>query len=252
MFLPGLPANLIRACYAAAPGSEIATGKFDNRRSSAALAANTFGKYLDQPQAMPPFPAYDAYDWPPRRLQLEARLRFPWPGGRLPCLDVMIATAGRLIGIESKRFEPFRTGRSGRLSEAYDRPIWGGRMTAHELLRDRLRDAEEQFRFVDASELLRRAFGLRTAVHLDARRRGLAPLLVYLYAEPLHGPDGRAIPSEQHVGHRAELERFGAAVAGDEVAFRALSYRDLLNAWCASDDLEAREHAAAILRLFTP
>jgi hypothetical protein len=41
--LPGLPGELIRACYAAAPGNEIASAKFASPESSAALAASTFG-----------------------------------------------------------------------------------------------------------------------------------------------------------------------------------------------------------------
>jgi hypothetical protein len=44
--LPGLPIDLIRGCYAAAPGNEIAGGKFASPASSAALAANTFGPFL--------------------------------------------------------------------------------------------------------------------------------------------------------------------------------------------------------------
>ncbi len=252
MFLPGLPVALIRACYAAAPGTEIATGKFDNRRSSAALAANTFGKYLGRPEDMPRLPSDTGHDWPPRQVQLEATLRFPWPGGRHPCLDVLITTESRVIGIKSKRFEPFRATRSPRLSEAYWRPLWGSRMTEYERLRDRLRDAEEVYRYLDATELVRHAFGMRTMVHRDQRRRGLTPELVYLYAEPMQAPDGRAIGVTAHAAHRAELARFAGAVTDAEVAFHALSYRDLLDAWGNSPDPEAAAHAAAVMRLFAP
>jgi hypothetical protein len=252
MFLPGLPVDLIRACYTAAAGNEIATGKFDNRRSSAALAANTFGKYLGRPEAMPRLPGDRGTDWPAKQIQLEATLRFPWPGGRLPCLDAMITTSERLIGVESKRFEPFRIGRSARLSPAYWRPLWGTQMTQYEAMRNRLHEAEESFRYLDATELVRHAFGLRTAVHRDARRRGLSPLLLYVFAEPDHGPDGRAIPPDAHVAHRSEVARFKAAVAGDEVDFRAFSYRELLAGWVAAGSLEDIEHAGAVIRLFGP
>lgn len=252
MFLPGLPVDLIRACYAAAPGNEIATGKFDNRRSSAALAANTFGKYLGRPADVPRLPGDAAIDWPPLQLQLEATLRFPWPGGRHPCLDVMITTANRVIGIESKRFEPFRATRGPRMSDAYWRPLWGTRMTGFERVRDRLSDGAEAFHYLDATELVRHAFGLRTVVHRDARRRGLAPVLLYLYAEPVQAPDGRAIAAEAHAAHRAEVARFAEAVAGDEVGFRALTYRDLLGAWAADEDADIACHASAVIRLFAP
>jgi hypothetical protein len=46
--LPGLPVELIRACYAAAPGNEIESGKFASSESSAALVANAFGFFLDR------------------------------------------------------------------------------------------------------------------------------------------------------------------------------------------------------------
>lgn len=252
MFLPGLPVDLIRACYAAAPGNELASGKFDNRRSSAALAANTFGKYLGQPTTLPRLPGDGFADWPPRQLQLEAMLRFPWAGGRHPCLDVLITTERRLLGIESKRFEPFRPRKGVRLSDAYWRPLWGEQMRAHEGMRDRLRDSTEVFRHLDAAELVRHAFGLRNVVHHDPRRQGLAPVLVYLYAEPAQWPDGRAIAAADHAAHRAELQHYAAAIAGDEVTFQAVSYRELLDAWAAGGESETAGHAAAVMRLFAP
>ena len=55
-----------------------------------------------------------------------------------------------------------------------------------------------------------------------------------------------------HAAHRAELAVFGQAVAGDEVAFQTLSYRELLVAWRESPDSETAEHAAAVIRLFAP
>lgn len=59
--LPGLPIDLIRACYAGAPGNEIASGKFANPESSAALAANTFGPFLVRPADLPPVPGCEAW-----------------------------------------------------------------------------------------------------------------------------------------------------------------------------------------------
>ncbi len=48
--LEHLPADQILKCYETAGGDEIVSGKFANRESSAALAANTFGFFLDRPQ----------------------------------------------------------------------------------------------------------------------------------------------------------------------------------------------------------
>lgn len=45
-------------------------------------------------------------------------MRFPWAGGRHPWLDAAVETERYLIGVESKRFEPFRDAKSVRLSDA--------------------------------------------------------------------------------------------------------------------------------------
>ena len=90
--------------------------------SPAAPAANTFGAFLLRPADLPPLPGAEARDWPASALRLKVLLRFAWSGGRHPCVDAVIQTGAVLIGIESKRYEPFRT-KSGAvaLSDAY----WG-------------------------------------------------------------------------------------------------------------------------------
>src|SRR5665213_4633215 len=101
IFLPGLPVNLIVAAYEAAPGNEIASGKFASPESSAALVANAFGFFLGRGVLLPPLPGTVDMGWPASSLSLEALVRFPWTGGRHPCLDVLVSTRGSLIGIES-------------------------------------------------------------------------------------------------------------------------------------------------------
>jgi len=125
LFLPGLPVDLIRAAYAGAPGNEIESGKLASPESSAALAANTFGLFLDRPAQLPPLPGGQDWGWPALSVRLEAIVRFPWQGGRHPCLDVLVETATTLIGIESKRYESFRGKSEPDFSEAYWRPVWG-------------------------------------------------------------------------------------------------------------------------------
>lgn len=46
--LPALPIDLIRDAYMSAAGNEIESGRFANPESSAALAANAFGFFLDR------------------------------------------------------------------------------------------------------------------------------------------------------------------------------------------------------------
>jgi len=248
--LPGVPIDLIRACYAAAPGNEIASGKFASPESSAALAANAFGPFLTRPADLPPPPGGEAWGWPASSVRLEATVRFPWSGGRHPCLDVLVETPAALIGVESKRYEPFRAKAAVSLSETYRRPVWGDAMAGYERVRDSFRDGGNSFVRLDAAQLVKHALGLRTAVHRDERLRNRRTVLLYLYAEPASWPDGRPVPRAAIDGHRAEVRDFAEMVRGDEVVFHACSYRQLLSAWSAAASDLARAHAAAIAAHF--
>src|SRR5690606_3696770 len=124
-FLPGVPADLVTAALARAPGKEIASGKLDSPESSAALAVNGFGWFLQRPADLPPFPPLADLDWPAQEVAIERQMRFPWRGGRHPWLDAAVETPTHLIGVESKRFEPFRSAKRASLSPAYDRDVWG-------------------------------------------------------------------------------------------------------------------------------
>ena len=51
-----MPGPQIEAIFDAAAGNEIATGKFDSPESSAALAANAFGFFLQRASDLPALP----------------------------------------------------------------------------------------------------------------------------------------------------------------------------------------------------
>ena len=249
-FLPGVPGPEIERIFNAAAGKEIATGKFDSPESSAALAANAFGFFLKRPQNLPPLPDCDRVTWPARSLSIEATVRFPWSGGRHPVLDCLVTTPSALIGIESKRFEPFRRNKSAFFSEAYWREVWGDDMKGYEDVRDMLRANGRLYDFLDAAQLVKHAFALRTEVH---RRGGnLTPILLYLYAESNAWPNGRPIGDDEKAKHRQEIARLARDVAGDEVVFVSCSYRRLLQDWARHQDGRIRAHAAAVIRRFSP
>jgi hypothetical protein len=248
--LPGLPAALIRACYAAAPGNELESGKFASLESSAALAANAFGPFLTRPADLPPLPGGPAWSWPAKSVRLEATLRLPWRGGRHPCLDALIETGVALIGVESKRYEPFRAKADAPLSDAYWRPVWGDAMAGYKRVRDGLRDGDNPFARLDAAQLVKHALGLRTAVHRRGPLADKRPVLLYLYAEPERWPDVRPVPRVEIEAHRAEVRDFAGIVSGAEVIFSACSYGELLSSWSAGPDAVTRAHAAAIKTRF--
>lgn len=241
VFLPGVPEEAIRAVYAAAAGNEIASGKFANPQSSAALAANGFGWFLERPGDLPMFPPLADLPGPAISVEIERELRFPWSGGRHPWLDAVVRTEKHVIGVESKRFEPFRGCKEAKLSDAYDRDVWGDGMGRWNAMRDHLRADPRRYRFLDAAQLVKHAYGLAT----EQARTGLSPVLLYLYAEP-RGENG---PSAQDcLAHRREIEQFAALAGGDRVRFAACSWMG----WLACFTGAAAEHARAIEEAFAP
>ena len=252
-FLPGVPAEQVEAIFNAAPGNEIASGKFDSPESSAALAANTFGFFLNRPGSLPPLPGYNFVTWPATSMTLEATLRLPLRGRYHPVLDALVTTPTALIGIESKRFEPFRTKRIKDIPDSYWRPRWGDHMKGYEAVRDRLRSDEGQFTTLDEAQLFKHAFALRTQVNREGEHYSLTPVLMYLYAEPEFWPrDGEPISEDAKTQHKREIADFARRVDGDEVTFIACSYRELLSGWQESGSPEVRSHAEAATRCFAP
>lgn len=242
LFLPGVPEAYVRERLNQAGGDEIGSGKFARPESSAALAANAFGWFVDRPALLPSLPGTEAAG-PPERIEIEYCARLPWVGGRHPWLDAVVVTATHIIGVESKRFEPFRDTKKPSLSRAYDRSVWGNRMERHGLVRDQLRSCELRYRHLDAAQLVKHAYGLVT----EGRRLGRKPFLFYLYSEPTTRGD-QPIPEEDLERHRCEISDFTARVAGDEVEFRSSSYRE----WLSSAAGAARDHAIALITQFQP
>ncbi len=247
-FLPCLPIEKIRNALAKAPGNELDSGKILSPESSAALAANTFGLFLDRPLELPAIPGTELFGWPAKFVDIEHCARFPWSGGRHPWLDAFVETSTHIIGIESKRYEPFRSRQTGKLSQAYRRPIWGKRMGPYERMRDQIASGEQSFKHLDGVQLLKHAFGLQT----EAQRKNNSPVLVYLYAEPAEWPDGRSIASSSLNLHAREASDFARRVEGAEVVFRTCTYANLLETFLRSASADVRKHGRTIREKFTP
>lgn len=243
-FLPGVPVKHVLDRFAATGGNEIESGKFQSPESSAALAVNCFGWFMSRPSRFPLLPGIDTND-PVEMVDVEFAARFPWSGGRHPWLDAVVQTPNRLIGVESKRFEPFCDKKSVSLSVAYDRPVWGNNMRRYEGMRDNLRSGATQFRHLDAAQLVKHAFGLVT----EAGRRHRSAVLYDIFAEPA-SRQGKAIPDSEHARHRQEVADFASAVDGDDVRFQAGSYREWISTWPHDDEIQA--HGRAILATFAP
>jgi hypothetical protein len=169
-----------------------------------------------------------------------------------PWLDAFVVTASHIIGIESKRYEPFRCEKIGTFSPAYWRKVWGKKMGPFERMRDQMRghtDKDElPFKHLDAVQLVKHAFGLRT----ESQRRSRSPALIYLYSEPTSWPDGRPIERSARDEHAREAATFGREVEGAEVVFRSCTYKKLLSTLLNSSSVKVRTHGQAILDRFAP
>lgn len=241
LFLPGVPREACLAALAKSDGNELASGKLASPESSAALAVNTFGWFLERAHALPKLPGLFDLDWPARAVTIERQMRFPWAGGRHPWLDASIETERHLIGIESKRFEPFRDKKKIDFSDAYEREEWGSEMSAYCDLRRGLAAGTIRFQHLDAAQLIKHAYGLFTEGSRIQRR----PVLFYIFDEPVER-SGKAIPPSQHRAHREEITAFAKATGGQAVRFEACSYADWLQDW----PIEVHMHAQAVRSRF--
>lgn len=252
-YLPGVPGEEIERIYNDAPGREITSGNFDSPESSAALAANAFGFFLFRYSDLPLLPKCEPSTWPVRSLHLEQTIRFPWTGGRHPVLDVVVTTESVFIGIESKRFEPFRDNKKPVFSGAYSRPVWGERMKGYEKIRDQ---ENARYNHLDVAQLVKHAFALRTEVNkteVNNSNHGLKPILLYLYAEPKFWPENKnPVDKKAIADHRKEIDDFANDVEGDEVQFMACTYQTMLAGWSKHDDPRIRAHARAVIARFAP
>lgn len=244
VFLAGVPADLVLAALRRSPGHELSTGKFDAPESSAALAANAFGWFLARPAALPPLPGVPMGQ--PQEVEVEAEMRFPWAGGRHPWLDAAITTATTLVGVESKRYEPFRPKKATTFSEAYGSREWGPGMARWNAMRRAQEDGSQSYRCLDAVQLVKHAYGLRN----QGLKRARGAVLVYLHAAPAHWASGKPVSPDAIARHEAEIADFARAVQGSDVVFAPLRWRDLLAAWAKNPG--TRAHAAALSARFGP
>jgi hypothetical protein len=176
-------------------------------------------------------------------VEVEYCARFPWSGGKHPRLDAIVITDTHLIGVESKRYEPFRDTKRPHFSAAYDRPALRTNMEGYHAVRRGLIDGSIVCHNLDAAQLTKHAYGLVT----EAKRLGKVPLLHYIFAEPA-ARGTQPITAADHWQHRAEIADFGARVAGDDVGFSSCSYREWIETW----EGKPLEHALNLVKAFAP
>jgi hypothetical protein len=227
-YLSSIDANLLQPLSASARegfdnggGSELMDtetrpAKIKALHSSAALAVNVFDYWAMRN----PVPLAAAMGVSSAIRSIKFERQFPTGlGGNPPNLDVvLLLESGAVLAIESK-FTEWMTARSP-AKEAF-RPayfpqsegVWARLGLVHcQQLAEAISDGREQFRWLDAPQLLKHALGLATAV--PGRFS-----LHYMYFDA-QGIEGTA--------HRDEIQRFFRAV-GQEIGFQARSYQALVS-----------------------
>jgi hypothetical protein len=232
-FLLGVPAEAVVAALGRLPGSDL-----DSPDSSLALVANTFGWFLDRPRQLLPLPGVPM--GLPETVELGVEMQLPMRGTRHPRLDAVVITPTTLVGIASKRYQPFRPAKSVAFTEPFDSRDWGPGMARYGTLRQALTADQQTYRHLDAVTLVKQAYALRT----QSLKRARGAVLVYLHAEPQSWGNGKPVDPAAIKRHRTEVASFARAVKGDDVTFVALTWAGLLAQWENAAALAA--HAASV------
>ena len=220
--VPGVMPEMIKADYCHGRGQEW-SGKIRAIHSSAALAANTFGRWKTDPGKLE-LRGFSGFEVPKLEAQCRTGLK-----GTPPHLDVLLQSPGVVIGIESKLLEPL-TPTKPHFPASYSRnklplceePWWN--------LLEQVRHWPSSH--LDAAQLVKHYLGLRKQFPADRK-----VILLYLYWKPLN-----AANVAEYSRHAEDLERFQNAISDKgAVEFISMDYLQLWESWAENDNLA--EHA---------
>jgi hypothetical protein len=211
----------------AGAGAEL-DGKFLAAHSSSALAINCFAPFRHRGCSFDIGRHHGL-----RLVGFEQRFSTGLARAQPPHLDVLAtAPSGRLVAIESKCTE-YLSPKVAKFSERYKTDITDERASGPwfaEMLR-LMAAGGVGYRFLDASQLIKHAFGLANQRHSEM------VTLVYLYWEPLD-----AGLSPLFAEHRAEIAAFTERVAGGNPSLESMSYAELWETWVASGSANLLAH----------
>jgi hypothetical protein len=234
--LPHMEVQWFEADLQAGDGREL-DGKFRAAHSSSALAVNTFARFKT---ATPHLSLAGWSDFNSMRFEAKCpagvRSRRPPHRESPPNLDLLLLNESKAVGVESKCTEHLSP-HVAEFSPAYREQITDWRSeTEWFRLMCTLICEPKRYRYLDAAQLVKHAFGLGRCFE----RHSVS--LLYLYWEP------RNADMLMECGHhREEVAGFEKEVAGARPSFKAISYRDLWKSWeRLSSPAWLPEHLAAL------
>lgn len=211
--LPGVRPEDFEADLRNGDGHEL-QGKFRAVHSSTALAVNVFAPFRTRLQELDlpgsgPFTGLEFERKCPNELN-----------GNSPNLDVLLQGPEEVVGMESKLAEPMKSTKAEfspqyreRLRDRLGSSAWFLEMC-------RLEEDPKRYRFLDAAQLVKHAFGL---VHTFPGRN---VKLLYLFWEPRNSGDHPFFAE-----HRRQVAEFARSVRKSSPAFDAMSHGELWRNW---------------------
>lgn len=220
--LSGVTPEMIKEDYENGRGHEW-EHKFRAIHSSAALTANTFGRWKNEPARLM-FAGHTGFD----KLKFEAKCPTGL-GGTPPHLDVLLASTDTVIAIESKLLEPLSLTKP-EFSASYSRERLPLCEDSWWILLENVRQRPASH--LDAAQLIKHYLGLRHS-YPDLNN----VMLVYLFWKPLNANE-----FGEYKRYAKELEKFQRAIQhSKKVRFMALDYLQLWDEW--EKDRHMAEHA---------
>lgn len=193
-------------------------GKFRAAHSSSALAVNSFGPFRRHASDLAIGDRHDL-----SIVGFEQKCPVGLRRGTPPNLDLVLEGPDQIIGVESKCTE-YLSVHAADFSRAYSEQIVDARRESGWFAEmQRLSEAPDDYRWLDAAQLIKHAFGL-SHTYPDKPVQ-----LLYLYWEP---PNAHEFPVFGQ--HRSEVARFADRVAGSSPSFAAMSYSELWNGWASA------------------
>ena len=220
--LQGLHFGDFRSDFDQGSGNEL-VGKFLAAHSSSALGANSFGPFKTDPGALRLL-GQDGF----HRLDFERKCPNGLRRGTPPNLDLLVEGERSIVAVESKCLE-YLSPKPAAFSPAYSAEIIDDRRGTRWFAEmGRLLQEPRTYRWLDATQLVKHAYGLMRTFSNHS-----APVtLLYLYWEPMN-PGVSPIFAE----HRDEIDQFATAVAGERLGFASMSYLELWSGWATSASL---------------
>jgi hypothetical protein len=223
--------ELIRGDYEKGGGKEL-EWKFRAVHSSAALAANHFARFKQEPGQLVIL-GQGGFNCVVLEKKLPTGLR-----GIPPNLDVFVENRDCCIAIESKLLETLS------LKKPHFSPSYR---------KDRLPYCEPQWwKFIESApnavegylgtaQLVKHYLGL--IYHLKKNKIDKKPILLYLYWNPTNASE-----IEEYQKHDQEVKKFKDMVTGSSVEFISMSYPELWEAWSKEPSLA--DHAKKLIERY--